>query len=95
MPYQKACGLIAQALEGLSWFHEKGYVHRDIKPENILLLADGMGGHNAGEVASKLAVDAAHDFLKDGISTVADSLIEVSNNKGGRDNISVVIVQYG
>jgi serine/threonine protein phosphatase PrpC len=29
-----------------------------------------------------------------GLKNVADSLIEVSNNKGGRDNISVVIVQY-
>ena len=36
----------------------------------IFLLADGMGGHNAGEVASKLAVDAAHDYLKDRISTI-------------------------
>lgn len=43
MPYQKACMMIAQALEGLSWFHEKGYVHRDIKPENILLLKDSKG----------------------------------------------------
>ncbi|MBI5631905.1 MAG: Stp1/IreP family PP2C-type Ser/Thr phosphatase [Nitrospirae bacterium] len=30
----------------------------------IFLLADGMGGHNAGEVASKLAVDTVHDYLK-------------------------------
>ncbi|MFH1446459.1 MAG: protein phosphatase 2C domain-containing protein, partial [Chloroflexota bacterium] len=36
----------------------------------IFLLADGMGGHNAGEVASKLAVRTAHDFLKDRISTI-------------------------
>jgi protein phosphatase len=36
----------------------------------IFLLADGMGGHNAGEVASKLAVDAAHDYLKDRISMI-------------------------
>jgi hypothetical protein len=47
MPYQKTCGLIAQALEGLSWFHEKGYVHRDIKPENILLLKDSSGLYRA------------------------------------------------
>lgn len=47
MPYQKACALIAQALEGLSWFHEKGYVHRDIKPENILLLKDSKGAYHA------------------------------------------------
>lgn len=30
----------------------------------IYLLADGMGGHNAGEVASALALEAAHDCLK-------------------------------
>ncbi len=30
----------------------------------VYLLADGMGGHNAGEVASKLAVKTAHTFLK-------------------------------
>jgi len=47
MPYQKACGLIGKALEGLAWFHEKGYVHRDIKPENILLLKDGNNKYHA------------------------------------------------
>ncbi len=29
----------------------------------IYLLADGMGGHNAGEVASELAVKTTHTFL--------------------------------
>src|SRR5208283_3248772 len=33
----------------------------------IFLLADGMGGHNAGEVASKIAVETANDFLKERI----------------------------
>ncbi len=32
--------------------------------ENILIVADGMGGHNAGEVASKTAVDTAVPILK-------------------------------
>ena len=29
----------------------------------LFLVADGMGGHNAGEVASKLAIDAVRGFL--------------------------------
>ena len=47
MPYQRACGLFVQALEGLAWFHEKGFVHRDIKPANILLLKDRKGMYHA------------------------------------------------
>ncbi len=31
----------------------------------IFLLADGMGGHRGGEVASELAVRTAHDFLRE------------------------------
>ncbi|HTP67222.1 MAG TPA: protein phosphatase 2C domain-containing protein [Geobacteraceae bacterium] len=40
--------------------------------KGIFLLADGMGGHAGGEVASKLAVRTAHDFLCSRISSVAD-----------------------
>lgn len=34
----------------------------------LIMLADGMGGHNAGEVASELAVRSIHDALRDVLS---------------------------
>ncbi len=38
----------------------------------IFLLADGLGGHNAGEVASELAVHVAHAFLRKEIAPATD-----------------------
>ncbi len=34
----------------------------------LFVVADGMGGHNAGEVASHLAVEAIHQFISDSAS---------------------------
>lgn len=31
----------------------------------LCVLADGMGGHNAGEVAARMAVDAVSDYIRD------------------------------
>lgn len=39
----------------LGWWPELG----------LFVVADGMGGHNAGEVASELAVEAIHRFIAD------------------------------
>jgi len=41
----------------------------------IYLLADGMGGHNAGEVASELAVKIANVYLVERLSSASDNEI--------------------
>ena len=40
------------------------YVDKDI---GLFIVADGMGGHNAGDVASKLAVEATAQFVQKGL----------------------------
>ncbi|MCP4106220.1 MAG: serine/threonine-protein phosphatase [Desulfobacteraceae bacterium] len=56
---------------------------------DIYLLADGMGGHKAGEMASKMAVEVAYEFLaantkedidnKDIPSLLAEALLKAHN----------------
>ncbi len=53
-----------------AWLSHQGKVRENNEdsvlvdiPRGIFLLADGMGGHRGGEVASELAVRTVHDFL--------------------------------
>jgi hypothetical protein len=41
LPISEAVGVALQALEGLSFAHQRGFVHRDVKPDNLLRSADG------------------------------------------------------
>jgi PPM family protein phosphatase len=49
----------------------------------LFVVADGMGGHNAGEVASSLAVNAIGEFLADGTPAtlnVLDEALRLAND---------------
>lgn len=41
LPPREAVLLVLDALDGIDFAHQRGFVHRDIKPENILLAVDG------------------------------------------------------
>jgi serine/threonine protein phosphatase PrpC len=55
-----------------------------VDPERgLFVVADGMGGHNAGEVASSLAVQAIGEFLADGTPAslnVLDEALRLAND---------------
>ena len=62
IPVREAVTLTMQALDGLHYAHQLGYVHRDLKPENILLTAPD------GGVARVSDFGLAKNFQKAGLS---------------------------
>lgn len=61
-----------------------GYHEDDIK--KIYVIADGMGGHNAGEIASKIAVDKVIDYISslesiEDLEIVIKDAIQFSNKQ--------------
>jgi len=49
-------------------FNEDYAKYLETKEYNIYVVADGMGGHNAGEVASKMAADGIIEYISNNIS---------------------------
>ena len=61
-------------------------IDTDFGSVGIFALADGMGGHNKGEVASKLAVENIIEFLK-------ENLLQSSNIKQAYHNVNNIIYE--
>lgn len=73
IPELDVCGLTD---EGLVRDHNEDYIL--CLPEvGLLILADGMGGHNAGEVASELAVVSVREALEEVLSPEIKDVCEM------------------
>lgn len=55
---------------------------------NIYVVADGMGGHNAGEVASKMAVEGIIDYISNNI--LKEGHLEVLKNAIKKVNLDIL-----
>ena len=53
----------------------------------LYVIADGMGGHNAGEIASKMATDSIIDYIRNNISTDDNGEILISAVKEANKRI--------
>lgn len=69
----EAMPIMLQALEGLSFAHERGFVHRDLNPKNLLLTA------RVGGVAKISDMGLAKNFQKAGFSGLTVTGITVGS----------------
>lgn len=46
------------------------YYYVQTEPTKLYILADGMGGYNGGEIASKLAVESVQNYINNNFSTI-------------------------
>ena len=63
--YEDGISIISQALDALSFAHEKGYIHRDFKDQNILV-----SGHSPNLLAKLTDFGLAKSFTHSGMSGV-------------------------
>ncbi|HEV3073367.1 MAG TPA: protein phosphatase 2C domain-containing protein, partial [Thermoanaerobaculia bacterium] len=83
----RACGL---SDVGLTRVHNEDYFEIDPR-HRLYVVADGMGGHSAGEVAAQIAVKAIHDFIEKSVGRDAtrslrgfQSMVSAGAGGGGR-----------
>ena len=72
-PKLDICGLTD---EGLVRDHNEDYI-LSMPESGLVILADGMGGHNAGEVASELAVISVKEALEEVLSPEIKDVCEM------------------
>ena len=70
-------------------FNEDSVGHFECDSYGIYIVADGMGGHNAGEVASEMAVSNVIEFVKNNIDSLGECVLE-----DAIENVNKKIYEY-
>lgn len=70
-------------------FNEDSVGHFECDSYGIYIVADGMGGHNAGEVASEMAVSNVIEFVKNNINSLGECVLE-----DAVENVNKKIYEY-
>ena len=70
-------------------FNEDSVGHFECDSYGIYIVADGMGGHNAGEVASEMAVSNVIEFVKNNINSLGECVLE-----DAIENVNKKIYEY-
>ncbi|MCF6154346.1 MAG: serine/threonine-protein phosphatase [Candidatus Brocadia sp.] len=88
LPLQKM-RVLTQAVGGQKTL-EPGLEHVKLKPSDILLLcSDGLT-----DMLSDKEIGSIIQKYRDDLTAAVDNLIHEANNKGGVDNISVILIEY-
>ena len=70
-------------------FNEDSLGHFECDSYGIYIVADGMGGHNAGEVASEMVVSNVIEFVKNNIKSLGECVLE-----DAIENVNKKIYEY-
>ena len=81
MKLADALQMVALTDPGRSRSHNEDAVFADAAL-GIAVLADGMGGYSAGEVASGEAVDTVYGMVKRGVGPLGDLNAQLDENRG-------------
>jgi serine/threonine protein phosphatase PrpC len=67
--------LLANAISDIGLVRETNEDSYVCDPPHLFIVADGMGGHAAGEIASKLAVTTVNNHIRENIENTAPELL--------------------
>lgn len=73
--------VVENQIQGTRDYQQDSLAQRDVDGFKLLVLADGMGGYNGGEIASKIVVDTfmTHPFLSE--NEFLEEALKVANKK--------------